>query len=226
MSTSIKRARRPALWIHVLPALLCVAATTSHAQLRLDITKGVSDAVPIAIVPFGGQSEGGAADVASVVGSDLERSGRFAPMPRTEMVTRPVRGDQIRFEDWRVLKSDYLVVGQLEPAASGLAVRFELFNVATGQQLLAKELPTTEAGLRATAHRISDLVFERLTGVRGAFSTRLAYVAVDGAPPSQRYKLIVSDADEPACDAGCFEDVVRFREIEREWLFDVNVCAG
>ena len=118
--------------------------------------------------------------MASVVGSDLERSGRFAPMPRTDMVTRPVQGDQIRFEDWRLLKSDFLVVGQVQPGASGLAVRFELFNVATGQQLLAKELPTTEAGLRATAHRISDLVFERLTGVRGAFSTRLAYVEVRG----------------------------------------------
>ena len=104
--------------------------------------------MPIAVVPFGGQPEGGPADVASVVGSDLERSGRFAPMPRTDMVTRPVQGDQIRFEDWRLLKSDFLVVGQVQPGASGLAVRFELFNVATGQQLLAKELPTTEAGLR------------------------------------------------------------------------------
>ena len=193
MSISIKRAQRPAHWFCML-SLLGFAAPT-QAQLRLDITKGTSDAVPIAVVPFGGQPEGGPADVASVVGSDLERSGRFAPMPRTDMVTRPVRGDQIRFEDWRLLKSDFLVVGQVQPGASGLAVRFELFNVATGQQLLAKELPTTEAGLRATAHRISDLVFERLTGVRGAFSTRLAYVEVEGSPPAQRYRLIVSDAD-------------------------------
>ena len=146
MSTTIKRARRPIHWIQVLPALLCVASTASHAQLRLDITKGVSDAVPIAIVPFGGQSEGGSADVASVVGSDLERSGRFAPMPRTDMVTRPVRGDQIRFEDWRLLKSDFLVVGQVEPASSGLAVRFELFNVATGQQLQAKRIYIMSVG--------------------------------------------------------------------------------
>ena len=180
--------------IRLLPVLLGLA-TPAHAQLRLDITKGVSDAVPIAVVPFGGQAEGGSSDVAAVVGSDLQRSGRFAPMDRADMVSRPVQGDQIRFEEWRVLKSDYIVVGQVAPGASGLVVRFELFNVATGQQLLAKELPTTESALRGTAHAISDLVFERLTGIRGAFATRLAYVAVEGAPPSQRYKLIESDAE-------------------------------
>ena len=195
MSKSIERAVRPGSLLPVLSVLLGLAATPSLAQLRLDITQGVSDAVPIAIVPFGGQPEDGPGDVAAVVGSDLQRSGRFEPMARADMVSRPVRGEQIRFEDWRVLKSDFLVVGEVEPAASGVVVRFELFNVATGQQLLAKQLPSTESGLRATAHRISDLVYERLTGVRGAFSTRLAYVAVEGAPPSQRYKLMVSDAD-------------------------------
>ena len=179
----------------VLAVLLSLAAPACMAQLRLDITKGVTDAVPIAVVPFGGQAEGGSADVAAVVGSDLARSGRFAPLDRADMVTRPVRGEQIRFDDWRLLKTDYIVVGEIEPAQAGAQVRFELFNVATGQQLLAQQLTTTQAGMRATAHRIADLVFERLTGVRGAFSTRIAYVAVEGAPPSQRYRLIVSDAD-------------------------------
>jgi len=176
-------------------ALLVLAAAPARAQLRLDITQGVTDAVPIAVVPFGGQIEGGSGDLAAVVASDLQRSGRFAPMERGDMVARPIRGEQIRFEDWRVLKTDYIVVGEVNAAEAGLVVRFELFNVATGQQLLAKQLPTSEPSLRATAHRISDLIFERLTGVRGAFSTRLAYVAVEGSPPSQRYKLIVSDAD-------------------------------
>lgn len=181
--------------IGMTAVLLVLAAPSSQAQLRLDITQGVSDAVPIAIVPFGAQAEGGSADVAAVVASDLQRSGRFAPVARQDMVARPVRGEQIRFEDWRLLKSDFIVVGEVEPATGGSNVRFELFNVATGQQLLAKQLPSTEAGMRATAHRISDLIFERLTGVRGAFSTRIAYVAVEGSPPAQRYKLIVSDAD-------------------------------
>jgi TolB protein len=167
----------------------------ARAQLRLDITQGVRDAVPIAIVPFGGQAEGGAGDVAAVVANDLLSSGRFKPLERRDMVTRPTTGAQIRFEDWRLLKSDFIVVGRVEPEGSGLAVTFELFNVQTGQALLSQRLTTTERGLRSTAHRIADLVFERLTGIPGAFSTRIAYVAVEGRPPAQRYRLIVSDAD-------------------------------
>jgi TolB protein len=180
-------------------ALLALAfllvATPGHAQLRLDITQGVRDAVPIAVVPFGGQAEGGANDIAAVVANDLRMSGRFAPLERRDMVSRPTSGGEIRFEDWRLLKSDFVVVGRVEPDGAGLAVNFELHNVRTGASLLAQRLPSTEKGLRATAHRIADLVFERLTGIPGAFSTRIAYVAVDGKPPAQRYRLIVADAD-------------------------------
>jgi len=170
-------------------------ATNAHAQLRLDITQGVRDAVPIAVVPFGGQAEGGPNDVAAVIAGDLQLSGRFKPLERRDLVARPTRGEQVRFEDWRLLKSDFLVIGHVAPEASGLAVEFELFNVQTGQRLLTNRLVTTERGLRATAHRIADLIFERLTGIPGAFSTRIAYVAVDGRPPKQRYRLMVADAD-------------------------------
>ena len=170
-------------------------AMPGHAQLRLDITQGVRDAVPIAVVPFGGQAEGGSNDIAAVVANDLRMSGRFAPLERRDMVTRPTSGAGIRFEDWRLLNSDFIVVGRVEPDGAGLAVSFELHNVQTGASLLAQRLPSNEKGLRATAHRIADLVFERLTGIPGAFSTRIAYVAVDGKPPAQRYRLIVADAD-------------------------------
>jgi len=172
-------------------ASLLLAAAPGHAQLRLDITQGVRDAVPIAVVPFGGQAEGAATDVAAVVANDLRMSGRFAPLERRDMVARPTAGAEIRYEDWRLLKSDFIVVGRVEPDG----VSFELHNVRTGASLLAQRLPSSEKGLRATAHRIADLVFERLTGIRGAFSTRIAYVAVDGKPPAQRYRLLVSDAD-------------------------------
>jgi TolB protein len=168
---------------------------TAHAQLRLDITQGVRDAVPIAVVPFAGQAEGGAGDVAAVVANDLQLSGRFKPLERRDMVTRPTTGAAIRFEDWRLLRSDFIVVGRVEPDVSGLAVTFELYNVQTGQPLLSQRLATNERGLRATAHRIADLVFERLTGIPGAFGTRIAYVAVEGKAPRRTYRLIVADAD-------------------------------
>jgi TolB protein len=168
---------------------------TAYAQLRLDITQGVRDAVPIAIVPFAGQAEGAPGDVAGIVANDLRLSGRFNPLERRDMVTRPTTGATIRFEDWRLLKSDYIVVGRVEPDPNGLGVTFELFNVQTGQPLLSQRLVTNERGLRSTAHRISDLVYERLTGIPGAFSTRLAYISVEGRTPNQHYRLMVSDAD-------------------------------
>jgi TolB protein len=179
----------------VAAAALWLCAATAEAQLRLDITQGVRDAVPIAVVPFGGQAEGAPTDVAAVVANDLLLSGRFKPLERRDMVTRPTTGAAIRFEDWRLLRADFIVVGRVEPDATGLAVTFELYNVQTGQPLLSQRLATTERGLRATAHRISDLVFERLTGIPGAFSTRIAYVTVEGRPPKQRYRLVVADAD-------------------------------
>jgi len=175
-------------------AMLLMAAA-SEAQLRLDITQGVRDAVPIAIVPFGGQAEGATTEVASVVANDLRISGRFAPLERRDIVAQPTSGAEIRFEDWRLLRADFIVVGRVEPDASGLAVSFELHNVRTGARLLSGRLPTTQGGLRSTSHRVADLVFEKLTGLPGAFSTRIAYVAVDGRPPAQRYRLIVADAD-------------------------------
>jgi len=192
-STPATLKSRAAAVLLALATLL--GAMPGHAQLRLDITQGVRDAVPIAVVPFGGQAEGGENDIAAVVANDLRMSGRFAPLERRDMVTRPTSGGEVRFEDWRLLKSDFIVVGRIEPDGAGLAVNFELHNVRTGASLLAQRLPSTEKGLRATAHRIADLVFERLTGIPGAFSTRIAYVAVDGKPPAQRYRLIVADAD-------------------------------
>jgi TolB protein len=179
------------------PALLLAGwwPLAAQAQLRLDITQGVRDAVPIAIVPFGGQAEGGPSDVAAVVANDLQLSGRFQPLERRDMVARPTTGAAIRFEDWRLLRSDFIVVGRVEPDAAGLAVTFELFNVRTGQPLLSQRLTTSERGMRATAHRIADLVFERLTGIPGAFSTRIAYVSAEGTAPRKRFRLVVSDAD-------------------------------
>jgi TolB protein len=74
-------------------------------------------------------------------------------------------------------------------------VYFELYNVQTQQQLLSQRLVTTERGLRGTAHRIADLIFERLTGIPGAFSTRIAYITADGRAPAKRFRLVVADAD-------------------------------
>jgi len=97
----------------VLAALL---APVANAQLVIEITQGQENAVPIAVVPFGWESANAAPfDVAQIVAADLQRSGRFAPLDRKDMIDRPSAGDQIRFQDWRYLKSDFIVVGKLTP---------------------------------------------------------------------------------------------------------------
>jgi TolB protein len=184
------------LWAQVaLIFLLIGVSTASFAQLRIDITEGVRDAVPIAVVPFDGQSAQAVTDVAAVIANDLQMSGRFAPLEQRDIVARPTTGDQIRFEDWRLLRSDFIVVGRVESSGTGLAVVYELFNVQTGQPLLTQRLPATQAELRATAHQISDAIFKRLTGIPGAFSTRIAFVAVGDSGGVKRHRLVVADAD-------------------------------
>jgi TolB protein len=184
-----------ASWIACMVAALL--SSVAQAQLVIEITRGQEDAVPIAVVPFGWESSGAAPfDVAEVVAADLQRSGRFAPVDRKDMIDRPASGDQIRFQDWRYLKSDFIAVGKLIPEGTDrYAAQFELYNVLTGQRLTGQRLTASTSSLRAMAHRISDLIFEQLTGIRGAFSTRIAFINVEGTPPQQRYKLVVADAD-------------------------------
>src|SRR5882757_5505148 len=175
---------------------LC-AALSAHAELVIEITRGTNDAIPIAVVPFGAAGPlKPPVDVAEVIGSDLSRSGRFAPVERRDMIEQPTSGDQIQFADWKLLKSNFIAVGKLVPdGVDRYAVQFELYNVLNGQRLLGQRIPANNASLRATAHRIADMIYEQLTGVPGAFSTRIAYLNVEGTPPSQRYKLTVADSD-------------------------------
>lgn len=180
-----------------LSLLLVLFGGAAQAQLVVEITRGQTDAIPIAVVPLGWQGEGTAPlDISEVVAADLGSSGRFAPLERRDMIERPTTGEQIRFQDWRYLKSDFIVVGRLVPTgANQFAVEFELHNVLTGQRLLNQRIPSTAAALRATAHRVADIVFEQLTGIPGAFSARIAFIRMSGTPPQQRYGLFVADSD-------------------------------
>jgi TolB protein len=179
-------------------AVACIAwHAPARADLTIEITEGVSDPIPIAVVPFGWAGIGNAPfDVAQLVERDLRSSGRFTPMARTDMVELPTRSEDVEVDDWRLLRNDFVVVGQLQPGAEGrYTIQFELVNALNGQKLLNYRQPATTATLRAASHRVADVVFEKLTGIRGAFATRIAYVAVEGQPPSRRFQLIVADAD-------------------------------
>lgn len=180
----------------LLGALVLVPGA-ARAQLKIDITSGVTDPVPIAIVPFANTAgAGNGADVAQIIQSDLEGSGRFRAMQRSAMTSTPSRAQDVQVATWKAAGNDYVVVGRVSsPAAGQIAVDFELLNALTGQQLANPRFTGTTAALRDAAHRCSDVIYEKILGVRGAFATRIAYVSVDGQPPLQRYQLIVADAD-------------------------------
>ncbi len=183
--------------ILLIPLLLLIQ-TTAWA-LNIEITKGVEDALPIAIVPFAWSGGAGAQPVQSVdqvITADLARSGRFKPLDRLDMLSRPAAGEAIDFRDWRALNMENLVVGRVEPnGPGGYMVRFLLYDVYRGEQIIGYNIPTTAQDLRATAHHIADLIYETLTGTPGAFATRIAYVTSVGARESNRVAIQIADAD-------------------------------
>lgn len=186
----------------VVGAFICVLlgafGMRAEAQLRIQITSGVERPVPIAIVPFGWQGSSGSApfDLTAVITADLGNSGRFAPLPVGDMVSRPTEPSQVNFQNWRALRTDYLLIGRMiEEGPDRYTIVFQLFDVLRGEQSLGFRVTSAEDDLRATAHRISDMVFEELTGIPGVFSTRIAYVSEQRNGDARQYRLIVADAD-------------------------------
>ena len=176
-----------------------VTFSAMSEALRIEITQGVSSAQPIVIVPFSSEQVIGGlpVDIAQIVSDDLARSGRFKHLPRTDMLNKPSSAEQVNFRNWQSLGQDNLVIGRVTPTANGmLTVQFQLFDVYKGEQLTGFSIPANTANLRGVAHRISDLIYENLTGQQGAFSTRMAYVtSMMGANGKQEYKIQVADAD-------------------------------
>jgi TolB protein len=179
----------------VLSCLL--AAAPADAQLTVQITQGVADPIQVAVVPFGWAEMGAAPwDVAATIGSDLQRSGRFAPLARTDMLEFPHAAPEVDAANWRLLKVDYVVVGKLVVLADGrFELQYELVNTLTGQRLLGQAIPAGRESLKLASHRASDTIFEKILGMRGAFATRIAYVAVEGSPQARRFRLMVADSD-------------------------------
>ncbi|MEO8018641.1 MAG: Tol-Pal system beta propeller repeat protein TolB [Pseudomonadota bacterium] len=174
-----------------------VAAVPAFAQLRLTITSGVTDPIPIAVVPFArAVPADGGLDVAQVIQRDLESSGRFKGMARTDMVFTPTTAAEVDAAGWKQQRTDYVVVGRVSALADGqIRIDAELVNVLTGQRIFGPYFIVQPANLRNAAHRVADALYEKIIGVRGAFATRIAYVSVDGKPPTQRYELYVADSD-------------------------------
>jgi TolB protein len=166
-------------------------------EFIVEVTRGQDNAIPIAIVPFSSVEEAaGSFDVAQLVGNDLTRSGRFKTMDRKDMVEQPHAGANVSFDDWRRLGNDYILVGVVQSQGPDrYSINFELYNVLNHQRLLGYQMSANRAGLRLASHQVADMVFDKITGIRGAFATRIAYIGVMGTLPSKSYRLTVADWD-------------------------------
>lgn len=187
---------RPLSWLATLLSLLLpLAAAAQGRGLEIDIVGGNASAVPIAVVPMAGPPTL-ETNVAQVVAADLNRSGSFRSLPERDIVERPTRGSEINYPTWTALNQDYILVGRVLDAGGGaFRVEYELFDVAKKERLLGYALTARSNAMRDVAHQIADAVYEKITGIRGAFFTRIAYVTAVGTGNNIRYALMVADSD-------------------------------
>lgn len=189
--------RRLSLRYLLAVASLC-CATSAVAELEIQITRGAGKQTPIAVVPFGWEGGTGEAplDIAGVIAADLQRSGRFTPLPEDRMLQKPTSGVDIDFGDWNMLAIEAVVVGKLiQTGDNAYSLQFQLFDVFGGEQLVGYRMPASRGTMREAAHRAADMIFEELTGIKGVFATQIAYVTARGAGPTRTYSLVVADAD-------------------------------
>ena len=175
----------------------------AQAALRIEITKGADSAVPIAIVPFQviGRTAQNAARVSvnasDIIAADLQRSGKFSPIEKSKLLAQPKSMAEVNYKLWRMSGVDHLVIGKLNIIQPNhYEISFRLLDVFKGTQVLGYQFSATEQTLRSVSHHISDLIYEKITGQKGAFDTKIAYITAQrkqGTQPS--YKLQVADTD-------------------------------
>ncbi|WP_224007515.1 Tol-Pal system beta propeller repeat protein TolB [Aureimonas sp. SA4125] len=168
----------------------------AQAAINIDITSGNVDPLPIAINQFQAKGQVGA-QIMQVVNADLKRSGLFAPIDPAAFIQKDLGPDVApRFADWTVINAQAIVTGKVTPEADGrLRVEFRLWDTFAGTQLDGQQFYTTPDNWRRVAHIIADAIYERLTGEKGYFDTRVVFVSESG-PKTQRVKrLAIMDQD-------------------------------
>ncbi|MBN8543805.1 MAG: Tol-Pal system protein TolB [Alphaproteobacteria bacterium] len=179
-----------------LLATLILAPTIASAQLKIDITKGNVDPLPVAITGFTGDTANGAS-IAAVVSANLERSGLFRPISSSAFIEQVSNGDQVpRFADWRQINAQAIVTGTVTPIGTDrLKVSFRLWDALAEQQVAGKEYNTFTRNWRRIAHLISDEIYKRLTGENGYFDSRIVYVSETGPANRKIKRLAIMDQD-------------------------------
>lgn len=186
-----------------LAVFLAVVVAAGAVAIEIVIPAGWDSPTKIAVVPFGGpplRAGPGPVppiDLAGIVSFDLMRSGQFDALPADNMLSMPTVSDEVYFRDWRILGMDYVVIGRAEVLADQrIAVTYSLFDVNSEREIQSTTWTAPPDQLRDVAHWIADEVYEQITGVRGAFATKIVYVLVQGyGTPDVSYELTVADAD-------------------------------
>lgn len=179
-------------------SFLLLFVAVAHAEVRIEITQGVNTARPIGVVPFKWEGPGAAPeDIGGIVAADLRNSGKFNPLDRSRLPQQPGSAAEVQPAAWTALGIDAVVVGQIQPGADGsYTVSYQLVDTSgnPGAILAQNQFKVTKQWLRYAAHTASDESFEKLTGIKGAFRTRIAYVVQTNGGQFP-YELRVSDYD-------------------------------
>lgn len=181
-----------------------------YAAMDLELTQGTQGTIPIAIASFAGNNTSSALlDIAAIVRADLRRSGRFQVLDETKSFENPATAQEVNLKNWQAVGVNNLSIGSIKEASDGrYQIKFQLLDVYGGKKgqnqelnttntvLVTKEFMAPSQSMRQLAHHISDIIYEKLTGNKGVFSTHIAYVVVEkqNNKPT-RYHLEVADYD-------------------------------
>lgn len=183
----------------IIIGLFCLSFTSvAQAVLKIDITEGFEGALPIAVIPFqwNGAAKVPNGDVSAIIMSDLARSGKFSPVAEKDLIARPQKLADVHYKTWRIAGMDHIVIGSVTRQADGsYQVEFRLIDILKAKQVLGYSFSATDKTLRAVSHQISDYIFTHITGLPGAFSSRIAYVTLKQDKKSYSARLQVSDTD-------------------------------
>ena len=175
-----------------LSAMLAVAP--ARAEIEVNVNRGDVQPLPIAVPAFGGGQVG--ADIAQVIGANLQRSGLFRPIDPAGFIEQGLTSAaQPNFPDWKQINAQALLTGQVTVEADRVRVDFRLWDVFAQQQLLGVQFTGSPESWRKVAHKVSDAVYERLTGEKGYFDTRVVFVAENGGRGKVIKRLAIMDQD-------------------------------
>ena len=193
MTRSLRSFSAPVMAMVLLGLLAVFLAAPARAEIEVNVNRGDVQPLPVAVPAFGGTQ---GADIAQVIAANLQRSGLFRPLDPASFVEKNLTAAvQPRFADWKTINAQALVNGQVTVEGGKLRVDFRMWDVFAEQQMLGLQFTSSPENWRRVAHKISDAVYERLTGEKGYFDTRVVFVAESGGRTKVIKRLAIMDQD-------------------------------